>query len=72
VDSVENLSTEFVDKLPMRRCYVDDVEKLSTTIVEKLHEDRNVPNLVRNGHVKYAAINVAKSKTYPHSLWISR
>ena len=34
VDSVENLSTDFVEKSAVRRVYVDDVEKLSTGIVD--------------------------------------
>jgi hypothetical protein len=34
MDDVENLSTENVEKSPMRRCYVDNVENLSTANVE--------------------------------------
>jgi hypothetical protein len=38
VDNVENLSTELVDKSPVRRSYVESVENLSTSIVDKLKE----------------------------------
>lgn len=63
VDSVENLSTTIVENLVIGHEYVDDVEKLSTAIVE---------NFTRCSQTKKAVINVPESKTYPHSLWISR
>ena len=63
MDSVENLSTDRVDNSAMSAMHVDDVEKLSTV---------NVDNFSWFSQTKEAVINVSESKTYPHSLWISR
>ena len=63
VDNVENLSTVCVDKSAASHRDVDDVEKLSTQAVD---------NFSWHSQTKETVINVSESKTYPHSLWISR